>query len=43
MAIYDGVDLEGRVVATLVRGREVFRDGAVTGEAGYGRFVRPGR
>ena len=43
MAIYDGVDLQGRVVATFVRGREVFRDGAVIGAAGHGQFVRPGR
>jgi dihydropyrimidinase/allantoinase len=41
MAIYDGVDLQGRVVATVVRGRQVFRDGAVVGEAGYGQLVRP--
>ncbi len=41
MAIYDGVRLRGRVVSTFVRGVRVFHEGAITGAAGHGRFVRP--
>ena len=41
MAIYDGVRLRGRVVSTFVRGVRVFHEGAITGPAGHGRFVRP--
>ena len=41
MAIYDGLELQGRVVATLVRGCFVFRDGAIVGAPGHGRLVRP--
>jgi allantoinase len=41
MAIYDGVRMRGRVVSTFVRGVRVFHDGAITGPAGHGRFVRP--
>jgi len=41
MAIYDGVELQGRVVATFVRGVRVFSDGAIVGPAGHGRFVGP--
>lgn len=36
------VDLESdRVVTTLVRGTEVFREGEVLATAGFGKFVRP--
>ncbi|MCC6989889.1 MAG: amidohydrolase family protein [Acidobacteria bacterium] len=41
MRIYDGVELHGRVVSTLVRGEVVFKDGVVTGAPGHGQFVRP--
>jgi allantoinase len=41
MAIYDGVRMRGRVVSTVVRGVRVFHEGAITGPAGHGRFVRP--
>jgi allantoinase len=41
MVIYDGLTLRGRVVSTFVRGVRVFHEGAVTGEPGHGRFVRP--
>ena len=41
MAIYDGVRMRGRVVSTFVRGVRVFHEGAITGPAGHGRFVRP--
>jgi dihydropyrimidinase len=42
MAIYDGLELQGRVVSTWVRGRRVFSDGTIVGPPGHGRFVRPG-
>jgi len=41
MRIYDGVEMHGRVVSTVVRGAVVYRDGVVTGRPGHGRFVRP--
>lgn len=41
MRIYDGVEMHGRVVHTVVRGASVFRDGEVVGRAGHGQFVRP--
>ncbi len=37
---YDGMELKGKVLTTLSRGRIVFDDGKVIGESG-GRFVRP--
>jgi dihydropyrimidinase/allantoinase len=40
-AVWEGRRVRGRVVATIVRGREVFRDGTVVGERGWGRLVRP--
>jgi allantoinase len=43
MAIYDGVELHGRVAATFVRGVRVFSDGEVVGTPGHGQFVRPVR
>jgi allantoinase len=39
--MYDGVQMHGRPVRTLVRGRTVMADGAVTGEPGWGRSLRP--
>jgi len=42
MRIYDGVELHGRVVHTIVRGAPVYRDGEVIGRPGHGQFVRPG-
>ncbi len=41
MRIYDGVEMHGRVVSTVVRGAVVYRDGVVTGRPGHGQFVRP--
>ncbi len=38
--VYDGMELTGKVLTTLSRGRIVFDDGKVIGESG-GRFVRP--
>lgn len=39
--MYDGTRLHGLPVMTLVRGRVVMRDGKVTGEAGWGQWVKP--
>jgi dihydropyrimidinase/allantoinase len=41
MRIYDGLELHGRVAATVVRGAVVYRDGVVTGVPGHGQFLRP--
>jgi dihydroorotase len=38
---YAGQRVRGTVDTTLVRGREVYRDGAVVGEPGWGRQARP--
>jgi dihydroorotase-like cyclic amidohydrolase len=38
---YLGRTFRGAVVRTIVRGRTVFRDGAVVGEPGWGRIVKP--
>ena len=38
---YAGVTVRGVVQTTIVRGREVYRDGAVVGEPGWGRQARP--
>jgi dihydropyrimidinase len=35
---YEGLEIAGRVMATICRGRVVYREGKVTGEAGFGRF-----
>lgn len=37
--IYHGMIMKGRVKQTWVRGRLVYRDGKITGEAGYGSYV----
>lgn len=39
---YDGWEVQGAPVMTLVRGRVVMRDGVVVGRPGWGRPVRPG-
>jgi dihydropyrimidinase/allantoinase len=39
--VYDGMRLRGTPVTTIVRGRVVMRDGRVTGEPGWGQWVRP--
>lgn len=41
--LYEGVTFQGRVRRTLVNGRTVFDNGAITGEPGWGKFVRPDR
>jgi dihydropyrimidinase len=37
---YEGLQVTGRVIATICRGQVVFRDGELTGRAGFGRFQR---
>jgi allantoinase len=39
--IYDGIEVEGCPVLTLVRGEVVMRDGIVYGQPGYGEFITP--
>ncbi len=40
-AVWDGRPVRGRVETTIVRGRVVVRGGALVGERGWGRLVRP--
>lgn len=42
-ALYDGMEVAGRVHATVVGGTVVYRDGQVTAPPGTGRIVRPNR
>ncbi len=37
---YEGMTVQGRVVATLSRGKVVYRDGQFLGKPGHGRYVR---
>jgi allantoinase len=39
--LYEGMTFRGKVLRTLVNGRTVFNEGKITGEAGWGQFVRP--
>lgn len=39
--MYDGFRMHGRPVRTLVRGRTVMANGAVTGEPGWGEWITP--
>lgn len=41
VSAYLGRTFKGRVVRTVVRGRTVFVDGEIAGDAGWGQFVRP--
>lgn len=41
-SIYDGWTLKGKPLVTCLRGRPVMEDGALVGEAGYGRFLERG-
>lgn len=38
---YDGRTCRGRVIQTMVRGVDVYRDGQVVGEPGHGRLAKP--
>ena len=40
---FDGEELHGKAVMTIVRGRVVMEDGRIVGEAGWGQFQRPHR
>jgi len=41
--LYDGMEVVGRVHATVVNGALAYLDGRIVGQAGHGRIVRPGR
>jgi len=41
--LYDGMTFQGSIERTIVNGRTVFVDGAIVGERGWGKFVRPDR
>jgi dihydroorotase-like cyclic amidohydrolase len=43
MRLWDGQQMHGQVVGTLVRGVEVFRHGQIVAQPGHGRFIRPKR
>jgi dihydroorotase-like cyclic amidohydrolase len=38
---YDGMEIQGAPVATIVRGKFVMKDGALTGKKGFGELVSP--
>jgi dihydroorotase-like cyclic amidohydrolase len=39
--LYDGFEVCGFPILTIVNGVEVMRDGEITGKPGTGQFVRP--
>jgi len=39
---YEGIEITGRVVTTLSRGRAVIEDGEYRGTAGHGTFLARG-
>jgi len=38
---YDGMEIQGAPVATIVRGKFVMKDGVLTGAKGYGKLISP--
>jgi hypothetical protein len=36
---FEGLEVQGRVVRTVCRGRTVYLDGEVPGDLGWGRFI----
>lgn len=40
--LWAGIPMRGRVIATYLRGREVYREGKITAQPGSARFVFPG-
>jgi allantoinase len=38
---FEGRTFRGRIVRTLVRGQDVYRDGEIVAQAGFGRFLTP--
>lgn len=39
--LYDGMTFQGKVLSTILAGRTIYHNGEVTGQAGWGDFVRP--
>ncbi len=39
--LFDGCDVQGRLVSTLVRGALVFNEGRIVGQEGYGQMLKP--
>jgi len=39
--LYDGMSLQGEVVATVSAGRVVYGEGQILAEKGSGRFISP--
>ena len=39
--LYDGMTFKGKVLRTVVNGKTVFHNGEITGQPGWGQFVRP--
>ena len=37
---YEGLTVTGKVHTTICRGRVIYRDGAVIGDRGFGRFLK---
>ena len=38
---YDGMEVQGVPVTTIVRGKFIMKDGVLTGKKGYGEFISP--
>lgn len=41
VALYEGRETGGTIVRTIVRGKTVYQDGAVTAEPGWGTWIKP--
>lgn len=41
MRIVHGIPMKGRIEHTMVRGKTVYEDGKITGQPGYGRWIKP--
>lgn len=39
--IWDGMQVQGQVKQTIVRGKTVYKDGEIVGDPGYGEMLRP--
>lgn len=40
-SVYNGLELQGCVCSTYLRGQRIFHEGSITSDAGTGRFVKP--
>jgi len=38
---YDGMEVQGIPLATIVRGKFVMKDGKLTGNKGFGNLIKP--